>query len=122
MWQHLFCMMMPVTWRYTDIYSVIIQYIAYNLNLTSCLLNFIVIAINEIHPKVIVRFTLKNVRNNLSKGWTQTIEGETSEDLFESVYAAVEPQKIVVWQPCRYTHVILLFLCSGFKALHYPGC
>ena len=44
-----------------------------------------------------VRFTLENVRNNLSKGWTQTIEGKTLEDLSESVYAAVEPQKIDVW-------------------------
>ena len=79
-----------------DIYSVIIWYIADNLDPTSFLLNFGVIAINEIHPKVMVRFTLKNVRNNLSKGWTQTIEGETLEDLFDSVYAAVEPQKIDV--------------------------
>ena len=44
-----------------------------------------------------VRFTLNNVHNNLSKGWTQTTEGETLEDLFDSVYAAVEPQKIDVW-------------------------
>ena len=89
-------MMMPVTWQYTDIYGVIIQYIADNLDPTSFLLTFGVIAINEIHPKVLVRFTLKNIRNNLSKGWTQTIEGETLEDLFDSVYAAVEPQKIDV--------------------------
>ena len=61
------------------------------------LLNFGVIAINEIHPKVMVRFTVKNVRNNLSKGWTQTIEGETLKDLFDSVYVVVEPQKIDVW-------------------------
>ena len=44
-----------------------------------------------------VRFTLKNVQNNLSKGWTQTIDGETLEDLFDSMYAVVEPQKIDVW-------------------------
>ena len=63
----------------------------------SFLLNFGVIAIIEIHPKVMVRLTLKNVRNNLSKEWTQTIEGETLEDLFDSVYAAVEPKKIDIW-------------------------
>ena len=80
-----------------DIYSVIIRYIRNNLDPTSFLLNFGVIAINEIHPKVMVRFTLKNVRNNLSKGWTQTMEGETLEDLSDSMYAAVEPQKIDVW-------------------------
>ena len=76
---------------------MIIQYIADNLDPTSFLLNFGVIAITEIHPKVMVRFTLRNVGNNLSKGWTQTIEGETLEDLPDSVYAAVEHQKIYVW-------------------------
>ena len=74
---------------------MIIQYIADNLDPMSFLLNFGVIAINEIHPKVMVRFTLKNVRNNLGKGWTQAIEGETLEDLFDSVYAAVEYQKCI---------------------------
>ena len=97
MQQHPICMMMPVTWRYTDIHSVIIQYIADNLDPTSCLLNFGIMAINEIHPKVIIRITLRNVRNNLSKGWTQTIESDTLEDLSNSVYAAVEPQKTDVW-------------------------
>ena len=29
--------------------------------------------------------------------WTQVIEGETLEDLFDCVYAAVELQKIEVW-------------------------
>ena len=89
--------MMPVTWRYTDIYGVIIQYIADNLDPSCFLLNFEVIAINEIHPKVIVSFTLNNVQNNLGKGWTQTIEGKILEDLSDSVYAAVEPQKIEAW-------------------------
>ena len=32
MWQYLICMTMSVTWRYMDIYSVIIQYIADNLD------------------------------------------------------------------------------------------
>ena len=90
-------MMMPVTWRYTDTYGVIVWYIADNLDPTSFLLNFGVMAINETHPKVMVRFTLKNVRSNLSKGWTQTIEGKTLEDLSESLYAAGKPQKIDVW-------------------------
>ena len=60
-------MTMPVTWRYTDIHGVIIWYIADNLDPTCFLLNFGVIAVNELHPKVMVRFTLKNVWNNLSK-------------------------------------------------------
>ena len=76
---------------------MIIWYIADHLDPTNYLLNFRVFAINEIYPKVLVRFTLKNVRNNNSKGWTQIIEGHTLEDLFDSVYAVVEPQKIDVW-------------------------
>ena len=75
------------------VYIVTIWYIADNLDPTSYLLNFGVGAINEIHPKVIVRCTLKNIRNYLSKGWTKTIEGEILEDLSNSVYAVVAPQK-----------------------------
>ena len=50
--------------------------------------------INELSPKVIIRFTLKNIGNNLRK--TQLIEGETLEDLFDHVYEAVEMHKIDV--------------------------
>ena len=39
-----------------------------------------------------------NIRNNLSKSWTQAIERETLDDLFDGVYTAVEMQKIDVWQ------------------------
>ena len=97
MWKNLSCMRMPISWQYTDIYGVIIWYIADHLDPTNYLLNFGIIAINELCPKVIIRFTLKNIRNNLSKSWTQVIEGETLEDLFDPVYAAVEMQKIDVW-------------------------
>ena len=51
--------------------------------------------------------------NNLSKGWTQTIEGETLEDLYESVYAAVELQKIDVWYICRNTVQYFYFFVQG---------
>ena len=88
---------MPVSWWYTDIYSVIIRYIADHLDPTNYLLIFGIIAINELSPKVIKRFTLKSIRNNLRKNWTQVIEGETLEDLFDHVYATVEMQKLDVW-------------------------
>ena len=88
---------MPISWQYTDVYGVVIQYIADYLDPTNYLLNFGIIAINELHPRVIIRFTMKNIRNNLSKSWTQIIEGETLEDLFDHVYFAVEMQKIDVW-------------------------
>ena len=53
--------------------------------------------INELRPKVIIRFTLKNIRNNLRKSWTQLIEWEMLEDLFGCVYGAVEMHKIDIW-------------------------
>ena len=67
---------MSISWQYTDVYVVIIWYITYHLDPTNYLHNFGIIAINELSPKVIIRFTLKNIRNNLRKSWTQLI-GET---------------------------------------------
>ena len=40
---------------------------------------------------------MKKIRNNLSKGWTQIIEGETLEDLFDHVFTVVEMEKGNVW-------------------------
>ena len=84
---------MPISWQYTDVYGEIIQYITDHLDPTNYLLNFGTMAINGLRPKVIIRFTLKNIRNNLRKSWTQLIEGETLEDLFDCVYGAVERHK-----------------------------
>ena len=69
------------------------RYITDHLDPTNYLLNFGITAINELCPKVIIRFTLKNIRNDLTKSWTQAIEGEMLEDLFDCVYPAVEMQK-----------------------------
>ena len=62
---------MPITWRYTDVYGVIIHYITEHLDPTNYLLNFGIIALHESRPRVILRFTLKNIRNNLKQSWTQ---------------------------------------------------
>ena len=70
-------MIMPISWQYTNVYRVIIQYITDQLDPTNYLLNFGIIALHELRPKVIIRFTLKNIRNNLRKSWTQLLEGET---------------------------------------------
>ena len=78
-------------------YGVIIQYITDHLDHTNYLLNFGIIALNELRPKVIIGFTLKNIRNNLRKSWTHFLEGETLEDLFDGVYGAVEMHKLDVW-------------------------
>ena len=77
---------MPISWWYTDVYGVIIQYITDHLDPTDYLLNFGIIGLHELRPKVIIRFTLKNIRNNLRKSWTQMLEEETLGDLFDGVY------------------------------------
>ena len=61
------------------------------------MLNFGIIALNELRPRVIIRFTMTNIRNNLRKSWTQCLEGETLEDLFDGIYGAVEMHKLGVW-------------------------
>ena len=83
-------MIMPISRQYTDAYGVIICYITEHLDPTNYLLNFGIIALHELRPKVILRFTLKNIRNNLKQSWTHLLEGETLEDLFDCVYGAVE--------------------------------
>ena len=88
---------MPNTWRYTDVYEVIIRYITNHLDPTNYGLNFGIIALHEIRPRVIIRFTLKNTRNNRKNSWTQLLAGETLEELFDNVYEAVEVNKLEVW-------------------------
>ena len=88
---------MPNTWRYTDVYEVIIRYITNHLDPTNYGLNFGIIALHEVRPRVIIRFTLKNTRNNRKKSWTQLLAGETLEELFDNVYEAVEVNKLEVW-------------------------
>ena len=61
------------------------------------MLNFGIIALHETSPKTLIRFTLKNIRNNLKHSWTQLLQGESLEDLFDGVYGAVELYKIDVW-------------------------
>ena len=88
---------MPISWQYTDVYKVIIHYITNNLDPTNYMLNFGIISLHETRPKAIIRFTLKNTRNNLRQSWTQLLEWETLEDLFDSVYGTVEANKLDVW-------------------------
>ena len=88
---------MPNTWRYMDVYEVIIRYITNHLDPTNYGLNFGIIALHEVRPRVIIRFTLKNTRNNRKTSWTQLLVGETLEELFECVYETVEANKLEVW-------------------------
>ena len=88
---------MPISWWYMDVYGVTIQYITNHLDPTNYLLNFGIITLHELRPKTRIRLTLKNIRNNLRKSWTQLLEGETLEVLFDGVYGAVERHKLDVW-------------------------
>ena len=45
-------MIMPITWRCTDVYGVIICYITKHLDPTNYLLNFGIIALHESRPRV----------------------------------------------------------------------
>ena len=87
---------MPNTWRYTDVYAVIIRYITTHLDPTNYLLNFGIIALHEVSPRVIIRFTIKNTRNNRKQMWTQLIAGETLDELFENVFEVVEANKLEI--------------------------
>ena len=88
---------MSISRQYTDVYGIIIWYITDHLDPTNYLLNFGVVALHELRPKVIIRFSLKNIRNNLRHSWTQLLEGETLEDLFDGVYEIIEVHKLNVW-------------------------
>ena len=80
-----------------DVYDVINHYIANHLDPANYVLNFGIIALNDVRPRVIIRFTLKNTRNNRKKSWTQLVAGETLEELYENVYDAIEVYKMEVW-------------------------
>ena len=79
------------------VHGVVIYYITEHLDPTNYLLNFGIVVLNELRPKVIIRFTLKNIRNSLRHCWTQLLEGETLEDLFDGVYESIESHKLNVW-------------------------
>ena len=70
-------MNMPITWRYTDVYGVIIHYITEHLDPTNYLLNFGIIALHETRPRVILRFTLKNIRITLNKAGHNFCRGKS---------------------------------------------
>ena len=56
-----------------DVYDIIIHYITNCADPTNYMLNFGIIALHEVRPRVIVRFTLKNTRNNRKNKLDTTI-------------------------------------------------
>ena len=53
---------MPNTWRYTDVYAVIIHYITTHLDPTNYVLNFGIIALHEVNPRVISKIYIKEYK------------------------------------------------------------
>ena len=80
-----------------DVYDTIICYSTNRADPTNYMLNFGIIALHEVRPIVIVRFTLKKTRNNRNISCTLLLAGETLEDLYDNVYVAVEVNKLEVW-------------------------
>ena len=53
---------MPNTWRYTDVYAVIIHYITTHLDPTNYLLNFGIIELHEVNPRAIVKIYIEEYK------------------------------------------------------------
>ena len=64
-------------WSYTDVYRALVDYVTQDLKDGTFKLNWGIVAIAELTPRVIVQFTLRNVHNNHSKMWTTVLVGET---------------------------------------------
>ena len=64
-------------WTYTDVYQALVDYVMQNMKEGNYKLNWGIVAIAANTPRVIVRFTLKNVCTNRSKMWTTVLVGET---------------------------------------------
>ena len=64
-------------WTYTDVYKSLVDYVTQDLKDGKFKLNWGIIAIADLTPRVIVHFTLRNVCNNHSKMWMTVLVGET---------------------------------------------
>ena len=64
-------------WDFTSVYKAIIQYIDQDLREGDHTLNFGVVALAEGSNRVIVRFTLSNVRTGWRHRWTTLVQGDT---------------------------------------------
>ena len=80
-------------WTYTDVYRTLVDYVTQDMKYGNYKLNWGIITIAAIMPRVIVRFTLKNVHTNRSKIWTIFIVGETMAHL--TAYAKNQMERCV---------------------------
>ena len=56
-------------------------------------LNWGIVAIAELTPRVIIHFTLRNVHTNCSKSWTSVLVGETMAQSTISMHEQVNRYK-----------------------------
>ena len=54
-------------WMFTDVYRALVDYVVQDLRDGTYKLNWGIIAIAQASPWAVVRFTLRNVKNNKSK-------------------------------------------------------
>ena len=80
-------------WSYTDVYHSLVEYVSQDLKDGTFKLNWGIVAIAELMPKVIICFTLRNVHTNHSKSWTSVLVGETMAQLTISVCEQVNRYK-----------------------------
>ena len=80
-------------WSYTDVYHALVDYVVHDLKDGTYKLNWGIVAIAELTPRVIVCFTLQNVSNTCSKMWTTVLIGETMDQLTTYAQNQVERYK-----------------------------
>ena len=80
-------------WSYTDVYRALVNYVVQDLKDGAYQLNWGILAIAELTPRVIVWFTLRNISNNHSKMWTTVLVGETMAQLTVSAHNQVNRHK-----------------------------
>ena len=80
-------------WSYTDVYKALVDYVTQDLKDRTFKLNWGIVAIAALTPRVIVCFTLRNVHNNHSKMWTTVLVGETMAHLTAYTRSQVERYK-----------------------------
>ena len=80
-------------WSYTDVYHSLVDYVVQDLKDGTFKLNWGIVAIVELMPRVIVCFTLQNVHNNNSKTWKSVLVGETMAQLTISICNQVNRYK-----------------------------
>ena len=68
-------------WLYTDVYHSLVNYVSQDLRDGAFKLNWGIVAIAELMPRVIIHFTLQNVNTNHGKTWANVLVRETMAQL-----------------------------------------